>query len=123
MNLGPHLFDFAENYSRGTKKKLGLLLALLHRPKLLALDEATNGLDVETTHFFHGLMSSLSRDGTTVLFSTHLMDHVARVCTHAVIINDGTVMAKGSLDDLRARFGSNDLEEVFLAATAKPALL
>jgi ABC-2 type transport system ATP-binding protein len=65
------------------KKKLGLLLAMLHEPKLLVLDEPTNGLDVESTHLFYDLISETAKQGTTVLFSTHLMDHVTKLCSHA----------------------------------------
>jgi ABC-2 type transport system ATP-binding protein len=54
LRLGVDIYDYAEDYSRGMKKKLGLLLAMLHEPKLLVLDEPTNGLDVESTHLFYG---------------------------------------------------------------------
>ena len=103
------------------KKKLGLLLAMLHEPKLLVLDEPTNGLDVESTHLFYDLILAKARQGTTVLFSTHLMDHVTKLCSHAVIINEGTVVAKGSLDELFAAHGQSSLEDVFLKLTARPA--
>jgi ABC-2 type transport system ATP-binding protein len=74
------------------KKKLGLLLALLHQPKLLILDEPTNELDVESTHLFYCLIEAQSKAGVTVLFSTHLMDHVTRLCSHAIVINRGAVV-------------------------------
>jgi ABC-type multidrug transport system ATPase subunit len=119
LRLAEDLGNYAEDYSRGMKKKLGLLLALLHEPKLVVLDEPTNGLDVESTHLFYDLILDLAREGTTVLFSTHLMDHVARLCSHAVIINEGSVVAAGSLDELRA--GESSLEDVFLRLTARPA--
>jgi ABC-type multidrug transport system ATPase subunit len=102
------------------KKKLGLLLALLHQPKLLVLDEPTNGLDVESTHLFYQLIGDIAHGGTTVLFSTHLMDHVTRLCSHAVIINEGMLVAKGSLDELCSAYGEASLEEVFLKLTARP---
>lgn len=115
MGLGEAIWQFAEDYSRGMKKKLGLLLALLHQPRLLILDEPTNGLDVESTHLFYELMREESARGTTILFSTHLMDHVSRLCTHAAIINEGRLAASGSLDELRAAWGADlTLEEIFL---------
>jgi ABC-2 type transport system ATP-binding protein len=103
------------------KKKLGLLLAMLHEPKLLVLDEPTNGLDVESIHLFYDLISETARGGTTVLFSTHLMDHVTKLCSHAVIMNEGRVVAKGSLEQLRSSFGQISLEEIFLKLTARPS--
>ena len=123
LRLSDDIDNYAEDYSRGMKKKLGLLLAMLHQPKLLILDEPTNGLDVESTHLFYELIHAAAREGVTVLFSTHLMDHVTRLCSHAVIINDGSIIAKGSITDLRAEFGQSSretLEDIFLRLTARP---
>jgi ABC-2 type transport system ATP-binding protein len=121
LRLSEDINNYAEDYSRGMKKKLGLLLALLHEPKLLVLDEPTNGLDVESTRLFYDLIFETARQGTTVLFSTHLMDHVTKLCSHAVIINEGTLVAKGSLEELRSTFGQTSLEDIFLTLTARPA--
>jgi ABC-2 type transport system ATP-binding protein len=121
LRLTAEIDNFAEEFSRGTKKKLGLLLALLHRPKLLILDEPTNGLDVEATHLFYDLILDLASQGTTVLFSTHLMDHVTRLCSHVVVIDHGRLVANGPLAALRAAHGEKTLEEVFLELTQKPA--
>jgi len=120
LRLADDLNNYAEDYSRGMKKKLGLLLAMLHQPKLLVLDEPTNGLDVESTHLFYDLILEAAQQGTTVLFSTHLMDHVTKLCSHAVIINEGTLVAKGSLEELLSASGQSTLEEVFLKLTARP---
>ena len=121
LRLAEDIGNYAEDYSRGMKKKLGLLLAMLHEPKLLILDEPTNGLDVESTQLFYEIVRSEAARGTTILFSTHLMDHVAKLCSHAVIINEGTLIAGGPLDELRARFGNATLEEIFLQLTTRPA--
>lgn len=120
LRLVDDIDHYAEDYSRGMKKKLGLLLAMLHEPKLLVLDEPTNGLDVESTHIFYDLILEMSQRGTTVLFSTHLMDHVTKLCSHAVIVNEGALVAKGSLEELYSTFGQASLEEVFLKLTARP---
>ena len=121
LRLLDDMSNYAEDYSRGMKKKLGLLLSMLHEPKLLILDEPTNGLDVESTHLFYDLMLEESQRGTTVLFSTHLLDQVAKLCSHAVIINEGKLVTKGSLNDLRSTFDESDsLEETFLKLTSRP---
>jgi ABC-2 type transport system ATP-binding protein len=124
LRLADDIDNYAEDYSRGMKKKLGLLLAMVHEPKLLVLDEPTNGLDVEATHLFYDLISTIARDGVTVLFSTHLMDHVTRLCSHAVIMNEGTIVTQGSIGDLRAQHGqaaSDTLEDIFVRLTTRPA--
>lgn len=118
LRMTNELDAFAEDYSRGMKKKLGLLLAIVHRPRLLVLDEPTNGLDVEATREFYDLVGDLARAGMTILFSTHLMDHVARLCSHAVILHHGRVVAVGPLETL-GRDGTG-LEETFLRLTAGP---
>jgi ABC-type multidrug transport system ATPase subunit len=120
LRLASDINNYAEDYSRGMKKKLGLLLAMLHEPKLLVLDEPTNGLDVESTHLFYDLIFDTAKQGTTVLFSTHLMDHVTKLCSHAVIINEGKLVANGSLEELRSTFGEASLEDIFLKLTARP---
>lgn len=119
LQLAEALDRYAEDYSRGMKKKLGLLLAILHQPKLLVLDEPTNGLDVESIHLFYDLMLELARQGTTILFSTHLMDHVTRLCSHAIIINEGALVAQGSLEALSAAHGAASLEDIFLRLTTR----
>lgn len=118
MRMTDDLALYAEDYSRGMKKKLGLLLALVHAPQLLVLDEPTNGLDVEATHLFYEIIEEQSRQGVTVLFSSHLMEHVARLCSHVVIIDKGTIVANDALDSLRAAYGgAMSLEDIFLALT------
>jgi ABC-type multidrug transport system ATPase subunit len=118
LRLADDLDDYAEDFSRGMKKKLGLLLAMLHRPRLLVLDEPTNGLDVESTHLFYDLIQEEAEAGTTILFSTHLMDHVTRLCSHAVIIDRGVVVAQGPLEELKRTHGEESLETLFLKLTS-----
>jgi ABC-type multidrug transport system ATPase subunit len=115
LRLDDAMDRYADDYSRGMKKKLGLVLALVHEPKLLILDEPTNGLDVEATRLFFEVMRELSSGGTTILFSTHLMDQVERLCSHAAILHAGRVAAAGSLEELRVRFArGRSLEDVFV---------
>jgi ABC-type multidrug transport system ATPase subunit len=121
LRLMDDIDNYAEDYSRGMKKKLGLLLAMLHQPRLLVLDEPTNGLDVESTHLFYDIIAKTAEQGTTVLFSTHLMDHVVKLCSHAVIMNEGRLVTKGPIDELRAAHAGASLEEIFLQLTARRA--
>lgn len=118
MHMGEAMAQFAEDYSRGMKKKLGILLALIHEPRLLVLDEPTNGLDVESTQLFFELMREEAQRGRTIFFSTHLMDQVERLCRDVAIIHEGRLVASGSLDELRRQFGEQQtLEEIFLRLT------
>ena len=130
MQMREALGKFADDYSRGMKKKLGLLLAILHQPKLLILDEPTNGLDVESTALFYALMREQLSAGVTVVFSTHLLPQVEALCSHAAIIHHGRVVAHGTLADIataapRSAGAPNSLlslEDAFLAYTKPPTL-
>ena len=118
MRMNEAMQQFADDYSRGMKKKLGILLALVHDPVLLILDEPTNGLDVESTHLFFDLMREEVARGRTVLFSTHLMDQVERLCHEVAIINGGRLVTAGTLDELHRQYGTDrTLEEIFLGLT------
>lgn len=114
LGMADAMHNYADDYSRGMKKKLGLLLALLHEPPLLVLDEPTNGLDVESTRLFFDLMREQAEAGTTIVFSTHLMDQVERLCSHVAIIARGELVRSGSLADI---CGERSLEEVFVELT------
>jgi ABC-2 type transport system ATP-binding protein len=115
LGLREAMDQYADDYSRGMKKKLGLLLALLHQPALLVLDEPTNGLDVESTRLFFELMRELAAGGTTIVFSTHLMDQVERLCSQVAILHQGRLLTSGSLKDLQ---DGRTLEDVFVELTA-----
>jgi ABC-type multidrug transport system ATPase subunit len=120
MQLDSALDRFADDYSRGMKKKLGLLLALLHQPKLLILDEPTNGLDVESTALFFELMREQQAAGTTVVFSTHLLGQVEALCTHVAVIHLGKLVAHGELAGIAAEWpGAITLEQAFVAMTRR----
>ena len=116
MGLTDALEEYAVNYSRGMKKKLALVCALLHQPEFLILDEPTSGLDPIATRSLHELLVEKANEGTTVLLSSHLLDQVQRLCSRMAIINRGRLAAVGTLDDLRKRArAESSLEDVFFA--------
>ncbi|MDQ6753356.1 MAG: ABC transporter ATP-binding protein [Actinomycetota bacterium] len=88
-------------YSLGMKQRLGIAQALLSPRGLLVLDEPTNGLDPQGTREVRSLVRSLAAEGTTVFVSSHLLAEVEQMCTHAAILSAGTLVAQGSLDELR----------------------
>lgn len=88
-------------YSLGMKQRLGIANALLQPRELLVLDEPTNGLDPQGTREVRSLVRSFAAEGTTVFVSSHLLAEVEQVCTHAAIMSAGSLVAHGSLDELR----------------------
>jgi sodium transport system ATP-binding protein len=78
------------------------------------LDEPTNGLDVMTARAVREMIQELKRRGITVLFSSHIMHEVSRLCDYIVIISEGTVVASGTTDEIRAEAQDDNLEEAFI---------
>ncbi|MFF8991864.1 ATP-binding cassette domain-containing protein [Streptomyces sp. NPDC014983] len=89
-------------YSLGMKQRLGLAAALLRPRRLLVLDEPTNGLDPQGMREIRILIRELAADGTTVFLSSHLLDEIEQVCTHAAVMARGRLLAQGAMTELAA---------------------
>jgi sodium transport system ATP-binding protein len=103
-----------EGFSQCQKLRLALARALLHNPQNVVLDEPTAGLDVKGTRAVRAILDDLRKAGKCVVLSTHVMQEVAALADHIVVIGRGCVQAAGSADALRAATGKSDLEEAFL---------
>jgi ABC-2 type transport system ATP-binding protein len=120
MELADATDEYAVNYSRGMKKKLALVCAMLHEPRVLILDEPTSGLDPIATHRLNELLLEKVDGGTTVLLSSHLLDQVQKLCDRMAIMSAGRLAAIGTLDDLRKRAtAESSLEEIFFAVAGE----
>jgi ABC-2 type transport system ATP-binding protein len=104
----------ANNLSKGQKARLGLLIALAHRPELLLLDEPSTGLDpVVRRDILGAIVRTIADEGRTVLFSSHLLDEVERVADHVTMISRGAIVLSAPLEVIRQSHRS--LDEAFLA--------
>ncbi|MFI1725959.1 ATP-binding cassette domain-containing protein [Streptomyces sp. NPDC020489] len=92
----------AKAYSLGMKQRLGLAAALLQPRRLLVLDEPTNGLDPQGMREIRSLVRELASDGTTVFLSSHLLDEIEQVCTHAAVMAQGRLITQGPVAELAA---------------------
>ncbi|MCC4321566.1 ABC transporter ATP-binding protein [Streptomyces malaysiensis] len=92
----------ARAYSLGMKQRLGLAAALLQPRELLVLDEPTNGLDPQGMREIRSLVRELAEEGTTVFLSSHLLDEIEQVCTHAAVMAQGRLIAQGTVAELAA---------------------
>ena len=106
------------DYSVGMRKKIALAAALIHRPEVLFLDEPFEGIDPVSSRVIRDILHELTQHGTTIFFSSHIMEVVERLCTRVGIINQGTLVAEGTLQELRERASGEDkdatLEDIFL---------
>ncbi|MBH69111.1 MAG: multidrug ABC transporter ATP-binding protein [Rhodospirillaceae bacterium] len=105
-----------ETLSKGYKRRVGLAQALLHDPKVLILDEPTDGLDPNQKQVVRDLIRQMSSQKCIVI-STHILEEVDAVCTRAMIIASGSVVADGSPQELKSQSGAGDLDEVFRKVT------
>ena len=118
LELDEALEDYAVNYSRGMKKKLSLVCALLHEPELLILDEPSSGLDPIATRRLNQLLLARKAAGTTILLSSHLLDQVERLCDRVAIVAHGKLAAVGTVEELQTNLHpGGSLEDVFFAVT------
>ncbi|MCO6047312.1 ATP-binding cassette domain-containing protein [Aeoliella sp. ICT_H6.2] len=100
--------------STGMKQKVAIARAMVHDPPVLIFDEATNGLDVLVARSLLDTVRELRDQGKCIIFSSHIMREVERLCTRIAIMHRGRILAEGSLEQLRAEYQSEDFEDVFL---------
>ena len=108
------LGDLISSYSHGMKQKLAIISALIHKPKLLILDEPFVGLDPKATLTLKNKMHTLCEEGTAIFFSTHVLDVAEKLCNKVAIIRQGELIAAGNTKELT---GGASLESVFMEVT------
>jgi sodium transport system ATP-binding protein len=116
LDMGDIADRRTEGFSTGQRVKVAIARALVQRPKNVLLDEPTSGLDVPSTRAMRDFIRRLRDDGAAVLFSSHIMQEVALLCDHIVVMARGKVVASGSPDELRRLTGNENLEDAFVSA-------
>ena len=114
--------DTIDSYSHGMQQKASLAAALMHDPKVLVLDEPTVGLDPKSARLIKDILRQMAERGSAVFLSTHILEIAERMCDRIGIINQGRLIAVGSMDELRgldktAEAGETSLEDIFLSLT------
>lgn len=109
--LTDNLGDIISTYSHGMKQKLALISALIRKPKLLILDEPFVGLDPKASYLVKETMKELCSNGTSIFFSTHVLEVAEKLCDKIAIIKNGEIIATGTVEDVK---GNKSLEDVFL---------
>jgi sodium transport system ATP-binding protein len=103
-----------DKLSTGMKQKTSIARTLVHDPPVMIFDEPTTGLDVMTARTIISFISDCRDRGKTVIFSTHIMSEVERLCDHLGIIHDGKLLAEGTVPELRAKYAEHDIEEIIV---------
>ncbi|MCJ0909555.1 ABC transporter ATP-binding protein [Staphylococcus sciuri] len=98
-----------EALSKGNQQKVQLIAAIIHKPELLILDEPFSGLDPVNVELLKAAVKDLKEQGTTIIFSSHRMEHVEELCDYICIMNKGKAVVAGSLDQVKDDFGKKDV--------------
>jgi len=113
FSLHPHRHASISTYSKGMKQRVLISAALLHDPDLLILDEPLSGIDVTSALLFKHLLNELARRGKTILYISHVLEVVEKVCARVVILYRGRIMADDSVEHLRDLMDAPSLEGIF----------
>jgi ABC-2 type transport system ATP-binding protein len=124
MQLTDRPKTLTADYSHGMQKKLALAAAVIHRPKVLFLDEPFEGVDALAAGALKQLLGRMIENGATIFLTSHVLEIVERLCSHVAIIHKGLLVAQGSLAELRAGITGTDgspmtLEEIFLSIVGR----
>jgi len=116
LDMDEFLDRRCDKFSTGMKQKTSIARTLVHDPAVMIFDEPTLGLDVMTARSIVRFVRDCRARGKTVIYSTHVMSEVEKLCDVVGIIHDGRLCAEGTLADLRTRYSEHDMEEVFIKA-------
>ena len=114
LDLEDKRYVIADKLSKGQKRKLAFARAVLDKPPLLLLDEPTSGVDVMSAREVRSLIKQYAREGSTIIFSSHNMWEVERLCKTVAIMNKGKIQHLGSVEELKKLSESREFEEVFI---------
>ena len=113
LEISDALGDLISSYSHGMKQKVAVISALIHKPKLMVLDEPFVGLDPKASFTLKEIMRDMCENGAAVFFSTHVLDVAEKLCNRVAIIKQGRIIACGNMEELTK---GHSLEETFLEA-------
>jgi ABC-2 type transport system ATP-binding protein len=119
MDLTDDADKMIVDYSKGMRKKTSLAAAIIHTPRVLFLDEPFEGIDAITGRVIRNVLRQLTEQGTTIFFSSHILEVVERLCSRLAVINDGELVAQGTIQEIRQMAEAGEdatLEDLFLKA-------
>jgi ABC-2 type transport system ATP-binding protein len=111
-----------DTFSKGMKQKVLITSGLLHNPDIIILDEPLSGLDANSVIIVKELISKLADSGKTIFYCSHMMDIVEKVSDRIILINEGSVVADGTFEELKQKQGDSSLEQIFAHLTASESL-
>ena len=122
FDLGPNINQRMDSFSKGMRQKVLLASGLLHNPDVIILDEPLSGLDANSVIIIKELISKLAKHGKTIFYCTQIMELVQKVRDRIVLIDEGRIIANGTIDELKQQHNNQSLEKMFAELTGKDAL-
>ncbi len=119
FGLEPNANHRLENFSGGMKRRINLIAGILHEPKILFLDEPTVGIDVQSRNVITEYLHSINKQGTTIIYTSHLMEEAENLCSQIAIIDHGNIITQGTPKALISEHSTSNLEQLFLKLTGK----
>jgi ABC-2 type transport system ATP-binding protein len=119
LQMETHVNEVMSGFSQGMRQKIALISALIHKPRVLILDEPLNGLDPRSARIVKDILHHLAGEGVSILFSTHVLEIADAICSKITIISNGSTIAEGTSQEIKSMAGLKDstLEDVFLKLT------
>jgi len=114
LSLGVQKHSPISSYSKGMKQKIMMIAALLHNPDILIFDEPLSGLDVSSILIVRNLLRSLAAQGKAILYSSHVLEIVEKICSRVLVIHKGDLVADDSIENLRNLMQLPSLEDIFI---------
>jgi len=114
LGMTDYLGRRAAKLSKGMKQKVAFARSIIHDPEVMLFDEPTSGLDVSASRDVHDFILNCKENGKTILFSSHTMTEVEKLCDRIGIIHKGKIVDTGTVEELKQRYDNSDLEEIFI---------
>ena len=114
LGLGEQSYHEVGTYSKGMRQKLAIAMTLIHDPEMILLDEPASGLDPRYTKILKDWIKNLSANGRTILLSTHIIEMAENLCDRIGIIDQGKLMAIGTVNEIQTSTGLSNLEDAFI---------
>jgi len=102
-------------FSRGMKQKVAIARSIVHKPNVILLDEPTAGLDISASKLIHNFIEDCKGENKAIVFSSHSMDEVEKLCDRIIIIHKGKILEQGTIDEIKAKYNNDDMEQIFMS--------
>lgn len=114
LNMEEYIDRRVGKFSRGMKQKVAIARSIVHEPSIMLFDEPTIGLDVTAAKIVQDFILNCKSQNKAIVFSSHTMQEVEKLCDRIVIINKGKIIEEGTIEQLKSKYNNNDMEEIFM---------